>query len=125
MRKTVQPRLRSWFASCLLFVVSAAIAATADDVMKSTGPESISSRELAELIRLEQAPLILDVRSEEEFNETHIPGAVNIPHDQLRDRVSEINVVKTDEIVVHCIHPLALRLSGLLWHPSILCRQTD
>jgi phage shock protein E len=70
--------------------------------MKSAGPESISSTELAELIRHEQAPLILDVRSEKEFDEAHIPGAVNIPHDQLRDRLSEIDAAKTDEIVVHC-----------------------
>jgi rhodanese-related sulfurtransferase len=42
------------------------------------------------------------VRSEKEYAEGHIPGAVNIPHDQLSDRLSEIDAAKTDEIVVHC-----------------------
>ena len=102
MRKSVQPIQRSWLAGGLLVVVSAAIAATAEDAKKSAGPESISPGELAELIQLGQAPLILDVRSEKEYNEAHIPGAVNIPHDQLRDRLSEIDAAKTDEIVVHC-----------------------
>jgi phage shock protein E len=102
VRKSVKCSQHSWLAGCLLVVVSAAIAATACDVKKSTGSASISPGELAELIRLEKAPLILDVRSEDEYGESHIPGAVNIPHDQLRDRLSEIDVAKTDEIVVHC-----------------------
>ncbi len=42
------------------------------------------------------------MRSEKEYAEGHIPGAVNIPHDQLSDRLSEIDAAKTDEIVVHC-----------------------
>jgi rhodanese-related sulfurtransferase len=42
------------------------------------------------------------VRSEKEYAEARIPGAVNIPHDQLGDRLSEIDAAKEDEIVVHC-----------------------
>jgi rhodanese-related sulfurtransferase len=102
VRNGVKRPQRSWWAGCLLVVVSAAISATADDAKKSAGPASISPGELAELIQLEQAPLILDVRSEKEYSESHIPGAVNIPHDQLRDRLSKIDAAKTDEIVVHC-----------------------
>ena len=102
MRNGVKRSQRSWWAGCLLVVVSAAISATADDAKKSAGPASISPGELAELIQLEQAPLILDVRSEKEYSESHIPGAVNIPHDQLRDRLSKIDAAKADEIVVHC-----------------------
>ncbi len=102
MRNIVKRSQRSWLAGCLLVGMSAAIAVTACDAKKSAGPASISPGELAELIQLEQAPLILDVRSDKEYNEAHIPGAVNIPHDQLRDRLSEIDAAKTDEIVVHC-----------------------
>jgi len=93
---------RSWLAGCLLVVVSAAIAATADESTKNPEPVSITPGELAEQIQLEQAPLILDVRSEKEYAEGHIPGALNIPHDELPDRLSEIGVAKTEEIVVHC-----------------------
>ena len=92
----------SRLAGCSLALVFAAIALTACDEQKSTGPASISPRELAELIRLERAPLILDVRSAEEYAEGHIPGALNIPHDQLGDRLSQIDAAENDEIVVHC-----------------------
>ncbi len=102
MRKGVRYPQRSQLAGCLLVVVSAAIAATADDSKKHPEPVSITPGELVEQIQLERAPLILDVRSEKEYAEGHIPGALNIPHDELLDRLSEIDVAKTEEIVVHC-----------------------
>ena len=46
--------------------------------------------------------MILDVRSREEFAAAHIPGAVNIPHDQLTERIDRLPLAKSDEVVVHC-----------------------
>jgi rhodanese-related sulfurtransferase len=43
---------------------------------------------------------IIDLMSKEEFTGRHIPGAVNIPVDELEDHVSEIPMDKT--IVVAC-----------------------
>jgi len=34
--------------------------------------------------------LLLDVRTEEEYAEFHIPGAVNIPLNELADRIDEV-----------------------------------
>ena len=36
------------------------------------------------------APVVIDVRTAEEYATGHIPGAVNIPHDQIADRISEV-----------------------------------
>lgn len=45
----------------------------------------------AQDLELEQAEsLILDVRSEEEFETGFIPGSVNIPHTELRQRLEEV-----------------------------------
>ncbi|MCA8992330.1 MAG: FAD-dependent oxidoreductase [Planctomycetaceae bacterium] len=44
--------------------------------------------------------LLLDVRTEKEFSEGHIPGATHIPVDELRDRLSELSSDK--EIVAYC-----------------------
>jgi len=63
---------------------------------------SISNQTLAEEIRSGKPPLILDVRTPEEFQAGHIPGAVNIPHDQLASRLSELPIAKSDQVVVHC-----------------------
>jgi len=46
--------------------------------------------------------VILDVRTVKEFNEGHIPGAVNIPHSELNDRITELERVKKQDIVVYC-----------------------
>jgi rhodanese-related sulfurtransferase len=91
-----------WLMTGLLAVVFAASAAPTDGPNPSAGPRSITAEELTEQIQRSQAPLILDVRSRGEYANGHIPGALNIPHDQLPDRLSEIDVAKTEEIVVHC-----------------------
>lgn len=45
---------------------------------------------------------LLDVRTPVEFANGHIPGAVNIEVDALRDRLSEINLPKDAPVYVHC-----------------------
>lgn len=43
---------------------------------------------------------VLDVRSPEEFGEGHVPGAVNIPYDQMAARLAD--VPKDKDIVLYC-----------------------
>lgn len=43
----------------------------------------------------------LDVRTPEEFNSDHIDGAVNIPVDQLNNRIDEVKALPTP-IVAYC-----------------------
>jgi len=47
-----------------------------------------------------QAPFVLDVRTAEEFVAGHVPGALNIPHDQLAARLAE--VPKDQDVVLYC-----------------------
>lgn len=65
-------------------------------------PDTIDAQELAARIASNEAPLVLDVRSRGEFEAGHIPGALNIPHDQLEERIGELPVERSTEIVVHC-----------------------
>lgn len=53
-----------------------------------------------EELRNEEKPYILDVRTIEEYNLSHIDGAINIPLDELRKDLE--NLDKSKEIVVHC-----------------------
>lgn len=46
--------------------------------------------------------LILDVRTPKEFRSGHVPGAVNIPHDELGMRLAEIEPDRGRPIVVYC-----------------------
>jgi phage shock protein E len=48
------------------------------------------------------APLILDVRTPEEFAQGHVPGAKNIPHDQIGKRLGELSAYKSQDVVLYC-----------------------
>jgi rhodanese-related sulfurtransferase len=87
--------IRIAIAACLL------LGACGSDVGKSAGAR-ISAVELTERIRGDTPPFILDVRTTQEFASGHVPGAVNVPHDELASRLEELPVEKSEEIVVHC-----------------------
>jgi phage shock protein E len=50
--------------------------------------------------RKDASLLLIDVRTPAEYAAGHIPGAVNIPHDQIAAHVGEIP--KNDEVVLYC-----------------------
>jgi rhodanese-related sulfurtransferase len=62
----------------------------------------ISNGELLKRINAGDAPLVLDVRSNQEYGGGHVPGAQNIPVDQLADRLGELRGRHEAEIVVYC-----------------------
>jgi rhodanese-related sulfurtransferase len=43
---------------------------------------------------------VLDVRTSQEYAEGHVPGAINIPHDQVASRLAE--VPKDKDVVIYC-----------------------
>ena len=81
-------------ATLLLVLISIACSATAEEA------PSISPAELHALRATDAAPLVLDVRTEKEFAEGHLPGALNIPHDEIQGRLAEIDA--PNGVVVHC-----------------------
>ena len=44
----------------------------------------------------------IDVRSAEEFNEGHLQGAVNVPHDQIASQIARISPDKTAPVNLYC-----------------------
>ncbi len=46
--------------------------------------------------------LLVDVRSQEEYDAGHLEGALLIPHDQIPERLSEFGDDKDRSIVVYC-----------------------
>ena len=75
-----------------LALLAAPLAAT--EVMMTP----ISATEMAELQK--EGLALLDVRSNEEFAAGHIQGAINIPHDQLAERLGELS--KGEGLIVYC-----------------------
>ena len=67
-----------------------------------SAPEVITADELVERLEGEDVPVILDVRSPEEYAEGHIPGAINVPYDQIAVNLDSLESFLTAEIVVYC-----------------------
>jgi rhodanese-related sulfurtransferase/DNA-binding transcriptional ArsR family regulator len=64
--------------------------------------EQVDGRELLSLVRRGHV-VVLDVRPAEEYEAGHIAGAVSIPHDALKRRLSELP--KDRKIVAYCRGP--------------------
>ncbi len=87
-------------AAHLLGALLAVGAAAVCSAEQPAGP--ITPAELAARIESGSAPTVLDVRTPGEYAAGHVPGAVNIPHDALAERLAELDLPKSSEIVVHC-----------------------
>jgi rhodanese-related sulfurtransferase len=62
----------------------------------------VSQAEVVTWIEQGTSPLLLDVRTSQEYVSGHVPGAVNIPHDQLSSRLNEIRAHRDEQVVVYC-----------------------
>ena len=45
---------------------------------------------------------VLDVRTPAEFAAGHVPGAINVPHDQVEARLGELAALEDKDVVVYC-----------------------
>lgn len=62
---------------------------------------SVSPKEAATLYADKKA-VIVDVRDDSEWQETHIPGAIHIPLAQLDSRLSELKQYQDSPVITQC-----------------------
>lgn len=65
-------------------------------------PADLSQEQFVQKMAAPNPPLLLDVRSQAEFDAGHIAGAVLVPHDQLKARLPELEWSKQQPIVIYC-----------------------
>ena len=84
-----------------VFVGVAVVAsAFAEDAMLPEAP-SITPAELHAQRESGAAPLVIDVRTPEEYASGHLPGSVNIPFDQVVQRISELDA--PNGVALYCM----------------------
>jgi rhodanese-related sulfurtransferase len=72
--------------------------ATRPDLIRRT--ERVTAATLAELLASPEPPVVLDVRTEQEWQEQRIAGSLNLPVHQRPKRIHEVPCSR--KLVVHC-----------------------
>ena len=63
---------------------------------------NITAEEAKQIMDNEEGYIILDVRAQEEYDESHIPGAILIPHTEIEARAEKVLTDKDQLILVYC-----------------------
>ena len=63
---------------------------------------NITAEEAKQIMDAEEGYLILDVRTQEEYDQGHIPGAILIPDTEVESKAEEVLTDKNQLILVYC-----------------------
>lgn len=73
-----------------------------NDSKTETSYSKISSKEAKEMMDEDSDIIILDVRTQDEYDSGHIEGALLIPNDQITEKVESVLTNKDATILVYC-----------------------
>ena len=90
----------------LLFLLLAVMLLTACGQTKGNDQEAaymnITAEEAKTIMDIEEDYIILDTRTREEYDQGHIPGAIQISHDEITEKAEEVLTDKNQLILVYC-----------------------
>ena len=90
---------------CMTFICILSGCGNADSVQNTeqkSGYKQVSMEEELELMEADSDYILLDVRRDDEFEEGHIPGAINIPNESIgTEEIAELPD-KNQTIYVYC-----------------------
>ncbi|HEX2962957.1 MAG TPA: rhodanese-like domain-containing protein [Ignavibacteriales bacterium] len=92
------------FTAMLALVLLYGVGCAQEKEMDSTKKSDITVQQLKEKMKTDTSLVVLDVRTPEELKGPlgKIDGAVNIPVDQLEERIAEVEKLKGKDIAVIC-----------------------
>ena len=89
----------------LFAVLMAAVtlsACTAEKTSENAGYMCITPQEAKKIMDTQEGYVILDTRTEEEYETGHIPGAIVISHEQIKEKAEQVLTDKDQLILVYC-----------------------
>jgi len=87
----------------MLRALLVSLAALLSGLACADGAPTVSQEQLLERINGNDSELVvLDVRTAQEFAAGHVPGAINISHDELEARLPELEADRDRDVVVYC-----------------------
>ena len=63
---------------------------------------NITAEEAKQIMDIEEGYIILDVRTQEEYDQGHIPGAIVISHEEIAEKAEKVLTDKDQLILVYC-----------------------
>jgi len=84
----------------VIAVLAVVAAYNTQDLFRSDSYGDVSVSEAWDLIQENPEMVILDVRTPSEYEDAHIEGAINIPVEEIADRLNELSA--NDVILVYC-----------------------
>ncbi len=63
---------------------------------------NITAQQAKDIMDTQEGYIILDTRTSEEYDEGHIPGAIVIPHDEIKEKAEAVLTDKDQLILVYC-----------------------
>lgn len=93
--------MKKWI---LLLMTMLLLTACGQDKENSQGAGyvNITAEQAKEIMDSQEDYIILDVRTQDEFDESRIPGAILIPHDEITEKAEDLLTDKDQLILVYC-----------------------
>ena len=89
-----------------MFIILAMMLLTACGQNRENNREAvyvnITAQQAKEIMDTEKGYVILDTRTQEEYDEGHIPGAILIPYDEILEKAEGVLTEKDQLILVYC-----------------------
>jgi rhodanese-related sulfurtransferase len=77
-------------------------ACTAEKTSENAGYMCIAPQDAKKIMDTQEGYVILDTRTEEEYETGHIPGAIVISHEQIKEKAEQVLTDKDQLILVYC-----------------------
>lgn len=114
-QRAIAQHYRQYLKTAVIMLLCLQLLACSTLSVADSSREQITVAALATEIEQGRAPLLLDVRSPEEYAEGHVPGAVNIPFRQVPNQLDTLRQLSGDskddsndsveeprEVIVYC-----------------------
>ena len=97
---------RGYIVKKLILIVLAMLLLTACGQDKEYRQEAvymnITAEQAKEMMDSQEGYIILDTRTQEEYEDSHIPGAILIPYDEITEKAESVLTDKNQMILVYC-----------------------
>jgi 3-mercaptopyruvate sulfurtransferase SseA len=87
---------------CILALLAVICCTPAGGRAADTPYRMLTTAEVKKLWDAKAAMLLIDTRNPEEYNDVHIPGAINIPQKKFSDHIGQLPTEKAYRLIFYC-----------------------